>query len=649
MSAPTPLSRADPGAESGIFSHWQAMLGIVIVVLVSYLPLLGAGFIWDDDQHITNNPLLLNADGLVKLWTEPRALPQYYPLTHTFFWIEHHLWGNQPLGYHVVNVLVHACNALLIWWILRRLDVPGALFAALLFGVHPINVETVAWVSEGKNTFSLLFYLLSFLAYLRLDRGPTRRPRTMYAASFVLFVCALLCKTVTCTLPLALLILGWWREGRVRAVELLRLSPFLVVGAVLGLYTAFLERTHVASVGRDWTFGEGLPSELTARCLIAGRNVWFYLGKILVPYPLMFEYPRWHISTSVPAQYLFPMALLLMLFSLWLLRHRLGRAPLALALFFIVTLLPALGFVNLYPMRFSLVADHFAYLATVGPIVLVASFVAVMSMRRSGEFIPAEVLVGSMMILTVLRCFVFQNAATVYADSISKNPNGWMTQTNMGDLLLESNDLDGAARHLTMALSLKPDNGPAADKLGLIAFKRGQNDFAIDWFRKAIEIQPDLPSAHFDLARALDKRGDPRDVPEAFKEYQQTLRLRPNHAPAHLNLGILYARAHDGPDAVREIDRALEIGPDTVEALKLFVSALVLDKDYDRAAAELRELINQHPTDPYSYEELGEVEMRRHNNASALAAFTRALDLDPSLSKARLARAALMAQATTHP
>jgi hypothetical protein len=191
---------------------WLAV-ALVALTLIAYYPAIRGGFIWDDDRYVTDNALLRSVDGLGKIWFKPGATIQYYPLVFTTFWIERHLWGLAPAGYHVVNVVLHAASAFLVYLIMRGLAVRGAVVVALLFALHPVHVESVAWITERKNVLSGLFYLAAAFVYLRangwLTSADARPSPRAYAATLALFACALLSKTVTATLPAALLLVIW--------------------------------------------------------------------------------------------------------------------------------------------------------------------------------------------------------------------------------------------------------------------------------------------------------------------------------------------------------------------------------------------------------------------------------------------------------
>ena len=336
----SPATRASNG--------WTAAL-ILGLTFACYWPALNGGLVWDDSAHVTRAELQSGA-GLWRIWSDPHATQQYYPLLHSAFWIEHRLWGDATLGYHLANVLQHATAACLLVLILRRLNVPGARVAGLLFAVHPVCVESVAWISEQKNTLSLVFYLTAALAYLRFDRD-RRHPSAhrAYLLASLLFILALLTKTVTATLPAALLVVFWWRRGRISwRRDVVPLVPWFVLAIASGLFTAWVERRLIGAEGAAFDL------TLAQRCLLAGRAIWFYLGKLLWPVHLVFVYPRWDVKTAAAGWTGYLALSVLVTAALWILRRRM-RGPLAAWLFFVGSLFPALGFLNVYPFLFSCV------------------------------------------------------------------------------------------------------------------------------------------------------------------------------------------------------------------------------------------------------------------------------------------------------
>ncbi len=532
---------------------WQGGL-IVLLVFLAYLPALRGGFIWDDDDYVTQNPTLHDLGGLQRLWFKVGAVPQYYPVVHTTFWLEYHLWGLNPVGYHLINVLLHATAAILLWRVLLRLQIPGAWLAAVIFALHPVEVESVAWITERKNVLSAVFYFAAALACLRFvalkePGGPNRLRWSWYLGALVLFMAALLSKTVTCSLPAALLLVCWWKKGRIQRGDVMPLLPFFVLGAGLGLMTAWIEKYHVGAQGAAWslTLGE--------RCLIAGRALWFYAGKLAWPVQLTFIYPRWTLETEAGWQWLFPIAAVGIMGGLWLARHRIGKGPLVAVLFFAGTLWPALGFVNVYPMRYSFVADHFQYLAGVGLIVLAAA-----GLNRAPRVIPATlvVLLGA---LTWQQAGIYRDLETLWRDTLAKNPNCWLAHNNLGLLLRNQGCIEEAMEHYHQAIQINPNYAESLNNLGVALADKGWFDEAIENYRKAIRINPNYADALSNLGVALSAQGR---FDEAIENQRKAIQINPNSSGALNNLAWILATSskaefRNGTQAVQLAERACEL------------------------------------------------------------------------------------------
>ena len=349
---------------------------IILAALVAYRPALPGDVLWDDDQYVSENPLLFASDGLWRIWARPSESPQYYPLVFSSFWLEAHLWGLSTFGLHLVNVLLHALNAILLWFVLRRLRVPGAWLAGAMFALHPVQVESVAWITERKNVLSGVFFLLSVAAYVRFA---DERRRPLYVAALLCFLCALLSKTATCFLPVVLLLLQWWKRTRLGRREALDLLPFFCVGLLLGLATIHFEKHDVGAVGDEWALS------WVERGLLANRALWFYVGKLLWPANLAFNYPRWEIDATTLWQYIFPGLTIAAVALGWRFRKRIGKAPAVALGCFVAGIAPVLGFFDVYYFRYSYVADHFLYHASMGLIPLVAAVVMCALAYRSGR------------------------------------------------------------------------------------------------------------------------------------------------------------------------------------------------------------------------------------------------------------------------
>jgi len=538
-----------------------AAAALLVLVLLAYLPALGAGFIWDDDDHVTENPTLRTVDGLRRIWLEIGAVPQYYPVVHTTFWIEYRLWGLAPLGYHLTNVLLHALSAILLWCLLRRLAIPGAWLAAAVFALHPVHVESVAWVTERKNVLSAAFYLAAAHAWLSFrpldgDRPAVRETWRGYAAVVALFLGALLSKTVTATFPAAMLLIVWWKTGRVPRRQILPAAPLLAVGAAMGVLTAWMERSVVGAAGGAWdlTFAE--------RLLVAGRAAWFYAAKLVWPRPLIFIYPRWPIDAGSAAQYLPPIAAASVLVLLWAMRGRIGRAPLAGSLFFVGTLFPALGFLNVYPMRYSFVADHFQYLASLGVLVPVVGCAAASIPDRGPWHRSAPVLGAALLAvlgaLTLRQSAVYSDPETLWRDTLAKNPGAFSAHNNLGALLLARGDTREAREHFEQAARIAPDAPEAYDNLGIVLHEEGRYAEAIELYRKALDLDPLFADAHNNLAITLAAVGK---LDEAVFQFEEAIRARPSFARARYNLGLALLRLGRADAAFSALAEAARYDP----------------------------------------------------------------------------------------
>jgi Flp pilus assembly protein TadD len=574
-----------PDAPTGSRAPWLCLL-VFAAALLAYIPALSGGLLWDDPGHITRPDLRFLA-GLGRIWFEIGATQQYYPVLHSAFWFEHLLWGDSTFAYHLLNVLLHATAACLFARLLQRLAIPGAWFAALLFALHPVCVESVAWISEQKNTLSAVFYLLAALAYLRFH--DSRRP-AQYAAATALFVLALLTKTVTASLPAALLVVFWWRQGRIdRRHDVLPLLPWFALGALSGLGTAHFERELIGAQGSDFALA------FDERLLLAGRVVWFYLGKLVWPAELIFIYPRWTVDAAQWWQWIFLAAGLAFLAALlWLaLAHR-RRGPLATALLFGGTLFPVLGFFNVYPFLFSYVADHFQYLASLAVFALAGAGLSVLAARLSRRTAlgAAALLLGTLGTLTCLQSRMYRDVTTLYETTLERNPSCWMAHQNLAIALAESGQVDAAIAHLRTALAIKPDNAAAENNLGDNLTRLGRLDEALPHLQRAVELQPNYVVGHCNLATTLARL---HRFEEAFPHFAEAARLDPRYPQTEQNWGIALMESGQPAQAFAHLARAVEIAPGWVEGRIYFGRALAGRNRMQEAADQFRSAVEAAP------------------------------------------------------
>ncbi len=543
-------------AERRISFHDLEMGALMVgLILLAYLPALHGGMLWDDDAYVTR-PALQSLDGLGRIWFHFGTTAQYYPLLYSAFWVEHQFWGDSVLGYHMANVVLHAAAAFLVVLIVRRLALPGAWLAGFLFALHPVYVESVAWISEQKNTLSTVFYLASVLTYLHFDQ--TRR-RPHYFLALGLFALALLSKTVTATLPAAILVILWWQRGRLSwRRDVLPLAPWLALGGAVGLLSAWMERKVVGAEGAQFTMTLG------QHFVLAGRVIWFYVGKLLWPANLMFIYPRWTVDSGLGWQYLFPIAVLALGAALWVIARR-TRGPLAAFLFFVGTLVPVLGFLNVYPFIFSYVADHFQYVASLG-IIIPAAAGLTLAARKTAPVLPGA-LVALLAVLTWMQSGAYRDAETLYRQTVERNPESWMAHNNLGGVLMRMPGRSAeAVTQFQRALLLEPGLAEAHNNLGLLlSGMPGRTSDAIAEFQAALRLRPDYPEAHNNLGSTLSDI--PGRLPEAMAEYEAALRISPDYADAHNNLGSALSENPDRlPEAIAQFEAALQINPDMPEA-----------------------------------------------------------------------------------
>jgi protein O-mannosyl-transferase len=545
-------------------------LVLAAVAILVYRPAWNGGFLWDDDDYITNNELLTAPDGLRRIWFSLDSPSQYFPLVYTTFRIEHAIWGLNPTGYHWGNLLLHIGNALLVWAVLARLNVPGAWLAGAIFALHPVQVESVAWITERKNVLMGFFFLLTLLAWIAFVDERTKRPWLFYGLALILYVLALSAKTTACTLPAALFLILWLQKKPISWKRTFQIIPFLVLGIAMGALAIWWERYHQGTSRAVFTFLS--PIE---RGLVASRAVWFYLSKLIWPFKLTFIYPRWDIAPTNFLNYAWLLAGLFLCAAIYFLRRYAGRSVEVAAAFFVVTLSPVLGFIMLYTFRYTFVADHYQYLACIGPIALASA--GLVNLADTFKNARTLIMSAALFLVAFLATQTWRQAAmygdieTLWRTTLARNPGCWMAHNNLGIVLFQKGQLDEAIEHYRTTLQMQPNFWDADYNLGSALLRRGQVDEAIFYCDKAIAMEPNDPDAQVALANALFQK---RRIDDAIVHYQKAVTLRPDYFLARYGLGQALLEKGELGAAIDHCRAALLIRPDNAECHTILGIAL---------------------------------------------------------------------------
>jgi tetratricopeptide (TPR) repeat protein len=614
-------------------------LGLIAV----YWPALQGRLLWNDPDYVTR-PQLQSLRGLSRIWLEPGATEQYYPLLHSAFWLEHRLWGETALGYHLVTLAWHALSCVLFGLVLEalapRAEGNGASgfprravgLAVALFAFHPVCVESVAWIAEQKNTLSLVFSLGAVLAYLRYEDRRTLGP---YALATFLFGCAVLSKSLTATVAPALVVIAWWRRGRLEwRRDIAPLLPWCAAGAAIGLFTAWDER-HFGGA-------EGVHFDLAGagRWIVAGRVVWFYLGKLVWPHPLIFFYERWTVAPGAPSQYLGLLGAIAATLLLLGVARR-WRGPLAVWLLFVVTLFPVMGFLNVYAFVFSFVADHWQYLPMLPAIAGLAALAnsGLSRLGRRASWAVQGLVIGVISVLSWRQAHLYADVETLYRRTLDLNPGAWLAHANLGTLELDAGHPEQAVPEFSAALRLVPSYPELHANLADAYVILNRYPEAIAEYEDAIVLRPDYAVAHVNLARALVVTGR---APEAVPHYLEALKYQPDHADWQLGLGVAYSEAGDAAGALEHDQAAVDLDPGFAqahnneatilaalgrsnEALEELRTALRLKPDYADARRNLAALLERASSE----------EANRGDLAHAIAGYREAVTVEPDNADAR--------------
>jgi tetratricopeptide (TPR) repeat protein len=651
------------GAEPKVNASrlWLQAAILAAAVILAYQPAWRAGFIWDDDVYVTHNRLLTASDGLQRIWFSLDSPSQYFPMVYTVLRMERSAWGLAPAGFHWVNILLHAANAILLWLLLRRLRLPAPWLAAALFALHPVQVESVAWVTELKNVLSLFFCLLTAWAWLEFAEGRAGAWR-FYAGALLLQALALLAKSTACTWPVALLLILWLQKKPINVRRVWQIAPFFALGLFMGLLSIWWERNH------QHTVGDAFSIDWVSRFLIASRAVWFYAAKLFWPFDLSFCYERWIISATDPMQYIWPLACVVAAILVW----RDGRGLKAAALFFVVMLAPMLGFIMQYAFRYSFVADHYQYVASIGLLVLIAValdkflarlgrakiliyacvllVLAGLTWRQCRNYYDSETLWRATLETTPTSTIARNNLSQALLDKgrldesitlsrevLAGHPNNYVAQNNLGFALLEKGRVNESISCFDQAIAAQPNAPNPYYNLGRAWLKNGRADAAITNFQNAVRLQPDFASAYCNLGYALLQAGR---IPEAITDYQEAITLEPDYALAHNDLGSILLRLGDTNAAQLHFERAVALAPEFVEACYNLGGLLLGAGQLDQALSQYEKIALLRPRLTEAHVMLGKVAAayaRTGHMDRAAAVAKRALELAQTAGETSLA------------
>lgn len=618
------VAPAAAAAHTGV--AWIASGLLVAATLLAYAHVWKAGFIWDDEMHLTQNPCIVGPLGLREIWTTSAA--RYFPLTLTTFWIEHALWGLNPLPYHGVNVLMHAASAVALWRVLARLEVPGAWLGAAFWALHPVQVETVAWVTELKNTQSCLFFLLSVHAFLGWMRPGPAGGRRSYALAVFWAALAMASKSSTVVLPVVLALCACWVEGGLRRATVIRLAPVFalsLMASALSLWTQHLEGANE----QEWS--RSVPE----RIAIAGKVVWFYLGKLAWPHPLIFVYPRWGVDARHADAFAPAACVVAVLALLWWRRHLL-RAPLFAFSYFLVALVPVLGLVDQYFWRYSFVGDHFQYLASMGPLALLGAAVGSLPRKwpawggRAAAALAAAILTACGLIVTA-QCPVYDTVESLWTATAARNPGCWMAFNNLGTYYLDKGRAADAAAQFRKAADVSPRPADAFFNLGNALTALGKRQEATDALNRALELDPRYEAAHINLGNLLLQSGMDR---EAAEHFEAALRINPGSADAENDLGNIELQNGRLAAAAARYTEALRLNRHHAEARTNLGAVLLQQGSAAGAVAEFQQVLDLQPSNTKALTNLGNALFQMGRIDAAKASFARALAIDPRLPEA---------------
>ena len=631
QSTSNPGSKPEiPEAPDTLAFKWPAglkrlLLALVIIVAgwLVFQPAMSGDWLWDDNLVETDNVALRTLPGLKIIWT----MQEDWPLSMSLLWTEWHVWGKNPAPFHICNLILHLACGLLVWRLLSRLGLRWAWLGGLLFVIHPLAVETAAWICETKNTLSLLFFLLSLDAWL--DYGAAGGGWN-YARSVFFYLAAMLSKTSVIMLPAVLLLYAWWKRGRISRREMAEMIPYVLVAVAFGAITFYLQSHQTIDADAE------LSGNLLVRIKNAVMAWFFYLGKFLLPVGLLPVYPQWRADHHLLEQLVLP-AVALLLGGWWVWRRGWERHAVLGLGFFTLNLLPVLGLVWMKYLNVSPVADHFVYLPMIG-----LAGLAVAGLERIDAALKPDdrpwcvAAVAAIMLLLAFgshsQAKLFVNHQIMWAYTLERNPDAWPAINDQGNDLMEAGRVPEALEYYQRALKLYPENPDIITNVGSALARTGHLSEAMQKFQEALRLQSGQMRAHMNLGNVLLQTGRTAD---AIAEYQKALDLDPDNAPARYNLGNAFFQEGHFSEAANQYGMALAVRPNDVTIWINMAAALQQMGLISEALGHYQKAVQLDPQSPEAHAGLGSVLEQLGRISEAMAQYQIVLQLDPGQDAVR--------------